>query len=133
MIQAETAANSLKTAGETISDSLLMVNVVKGLPSEFKTFNTVVTQREKKMNFTDFKVSLRRFEETEKCQRMPSKRDTKKTIERRAGKYVTHAGNQDINHSRVDTRTRRARGDVITVHQTHTTQDTAGKRIRPDQ
>ena len=62
------AATSLKTAGEAISDSLLMVMVLNGLPSEFNTFTTVVTQKEQQMSFTDFKVSFRSFEETEKCQ-----------------------------------------------------------------
>ena len=70
MIRAETAANSLKTAGETISDSLLITMVLKGLPSEFKTFSTVVTQKEKPMTFAEFKVALRSFEETEKCQQL---------------------------------------------------------------
>ena len=75
VIRAETAANSLKTAGETISDSIQMAMVLKGLQSEFKTFTIVVTQKETQMTFTDFKVSLRNFEGTEKCQRMPSKSD----------------------------------------------------------
>lgn len=67
VIRAETAATSLKNVGETVSDSLLTAMVLKGLPSDFKTFSTVVTQRDAEMIFTDFKVALRNFEETEKC------------------------------------------------------------------
>ena len=40
--------------------------VLKGLPTQYNTFKTVVTQRERDMSFTEFKVALRSFEETEK-------------------------------------------------------------------
>ena len=66
VIRAETAANSLKTAGETISDSLLIAMVLKGLPQCFGTFSTVITQRETTVDFSEFKKSLRCFEETER-------------------------------------------------------------------
>jgi len=66
VIRAETAANSLKFAKETVSDSLLMAMVLKGLPPEFKTFGTVVTQQRKQPTFAEFKVALRNYEETEK-------------------------------------------------------------------
>ena len=68
VLEAETAAMSVKSAGEEISDSLLVAMVLKGLPTQYNTFKTVVTQRERKMSFTEFKVALRSFEETEKCQ-----------------------------------------------------------------
>jgi hypothetical protein len=41
--------------------------VLKGLPSAYKTFSTVVIQRENQMNFGDFKIALRNHEENEKC------------------------------------------------------------------
>ena len=68
VLNAETAATSMKSAGEEISDSLLVAMVLKGLPTQYNTFKTVVTQREREMSFTEFKVALRSFEETEKCQ-----------------------------------------------------------------
>ena len=68
VIRAETASNSLKTAGETVSDSLLIAMMLKGLPSEFKTFSTVITQQSKQPSLSEFKVALRNFEETEKYQ-----------------------------------------------------------------
>ena len=67
IICAETAATSLKSAGETISESLLIAMVLKGLPAKFKPFSTVVTQKDKNQTFTEFKVALRSFEETEKA------------------------------------------------------------------
>ena len=57
IIQAETAATSLKTAKETISDSLLVAMVLKGLPPEFKPFATVITQKDKAVTFAEFKIS----------------------------------------------------------------------------
>lgn len=78
VLRAETAATSLKTAGETISDSLLIAMILKGLPqTRFKSFSTVVTQRDKEMSFGEFKVALRSFEETEK---LSSDSNTKRTL-----------------------------------------------------
>ena len=72
VLRAETAATSLKTAGETISDDYL-----KGLPqTRFKSFSTVVTQKDKEMSFGEFKVALRSFEETEKLSSESNKEDT---------------------------------------------------------
>ena len=67
IIWAETAATALKAADEVISDGLLIAMVLKGLPNAYKTFSTVVIQREKQMSFGDFKIALRNHEENEKC------------------------------------------------------------------
>ena len=41
VLRAETAATSLKTAGETTSDSLLIAMILQGLPqARFKPFST---------------------------------------------------------------------------------------------
>ena len=66
IIRAETSAAALKNAGEVIQDSLLVAMVLKGLPREFKPFTTVVTQKEKATTFSEFKVALRNYEDTEK-------------------------------------------------------------------
>ena len=68
VIRAEKTSTSLKSAGEVISDGLLVAMVLKGLPSSFKTFSTVISQKEKQVTFTEFKISLRSFEETERGQ-----------------------------------------------------------------
>ena len=69
VLRAETAAASLKSADEIVSDSLLIAMVLKGLPEEYKTFSAVVSQRdekEDKMKFQEFKIALRSYGETEK-------------------------------------------------------------------
>ena len=74
VLRAETAAASLKSADEIVSDSLLIAMVLKGLPEDYKTFSAIVSQRdekEDKMKFQEFKVALRSYEETEKS-RTPS-------------------------------------------------------------
>ena len=43
IIRAEKSANSLKQSGETISDGLLVAMVLKGLPSSYRTFCTVIS------------------------------------------------------------------------------------------
>ena len=67
IIRVETAATSLKNAGEVVSDSLLIAMVLKGLPEEFRAFCTVITQKDETFSFSDFKTSLRSFEESKKC------------------------------------------------------------------
>ena len=67
ILRAETAAAAVKSAGKTVDDELLVAMVLKGLPSSFKPFVVVITQQEKVMNFSDFKVSLRNDEENEKA------------------------------------------------------------------
>ena len=66
IITAETAATALKTAEEVMSDGLLIAMVLKGLPRSYKTFSTVVIQREKQMTFSKFKAALRNYQENEK-------------------------------------------------------------------
>ncbi|KAL7637430.1 UNVERIFIED_CONTAM: hypothetical protein RMT77_012158 [Armadillidium vulgare] len=68
ILRAETAATFLKSAGETVSDSLLIAMVLKGLPSGYRTFSTVIIQKERPLTFSEFKVALRSFEETVKSQ-----------------------------------------------------------------
>ena len=68
VIRAETGASSLKNAGETISDSLLITMVLKGLPSEYNTFAAIVTHGDEEMTFSKFKVALKSHEETLKTQ-----------------------------------------------------------------
>lgn len=63
-LRAEAAATSLKSAGETISDSLLIAMVLKGLPEEFTPFNTVVMQKDSEPTFLEFKSLLRSYEES---------------------------------------------------------------------
>ena len=76
VLRAETAATLLKTAEETINDSLLVAMILKGLPqTSFKSFSIVVTQKNKEMSFGEFKVALRSFEETEKLSSESNKGD----------------------------------------------------------
>ena len=72
ILRAEKAATALTVADEVISDGLLVAMALKGLPSAYKTFATVVTQRETQITFSEFKTALRNHEETEKsCNRTP--------------------------------------------------------------
>ena len=67
IIRAETSATALKSAGEIVSDGLLIAMVLKGLSNVYKPFVVVITQAEKPMTFQEFKVSLRNYEENEKA------------------------------------------------------------------
>ena len=63
---AERLASNLKAAGETISDSLLVAMVMKGLPSTFDSFIVFVTQSAKDYIFTEFKSAIRNFSQNVK-------------------------------------------------------------------
>jgi len=80
IIRAETAAVALRNAGETVSDSLLISMVLKGLPESFKPFVVVVTQSDKTQTFGEFKVSLRSFEDTEHARAVTSDDSVMKTL-----------------------------------------------------
>ena len=55
----------MKNSGETVGDSQLFAMIVKGLLSNFYTFNTVTTQKDPQPTFRHFKVCLRAFEGSE--------------------------------------------------------------------
>ena len=65
ILRAEKAFNGLKSAGETISDSLIIAMLLKGLPESYKSFVVVTTQSEKTMSFTEFKVALKSYSDNE--------------------------------------------------------------------
>ena len=68
LIRGETASTRLKQAGETVSESLLIAMVLKGLPDTYKTFSTVIAQADSStLDFEKFKISLRNYEENENC------------------------------------------------------------------
>ena len=69
VIRAETATAALEKAGETITDSLHLPMVLKGLPQSYIPFVVVVTQSEKQQTLSEFKASLRSFEDTEKVRK----------------------------------------------------------------
>ena len=67
IIRAETAAAALNSVDETVSDSLLIAMVLKGLPESYKPFVVVITLSDKQYTFTELKVALRSFEDTERA------------------------------------------------------------------
>ena len=67
ILKAERITCALINAGETISDSLVIAMLIKGLPSDYTAFVAVVTNSEDTHKvFSKFKVALKNFEETEK-------------------------------------------------------------------
>uniref|UniRef100_A0A1A8HI63 CCHC-type domain-containing protein n=1 Tax=Nothobranchius korthausae TaxID=1143690 RepID=A0A1A8HI63_9TELE len=66
LLRAEAAITALRTAGETLSDGLLIAMVLKGLPESFTLFRIHLTQSHDDMTFSEFKSKLGSYEETEK-------------------------------------------------------------------
>ena len=66
VLRAENASTRLKQAKENISDMLLIAMVLKGLPSSFKSFCTLIDNiADDSMTFSQFKTKLRSYEENE--------------------------------------------------------------------
>ena len=55
IIMTENIFNSLKEAGEVISDRLLIAMVLRGLPLNFKPFTKVLTQKKKILTFLNLR------------------------------------------------------------------------------
>ena len=66
ILKAETAATSLKTAGQVIPDELLVAMVLKGLPARYKPFEIFINQQDKVVKWSEFKVAIRNFEENDR-------------------------------------------------------------------
>ena len=65
MIRAERAATGLRSAGETISDNLIIAMLLKGLPEAYKSFVVIHTQLDQVRELTEFKAALHNFANTE--------------------------------------------------------------------
>ena len=65
IIRTENISNALMEAGEVTSDGLLIVMAIKRIPLNFKPFTMVITQKKKTLTFSEFKVYLRNYKETE--------------------------------------------------------------------
>lgn len=71
MVSAKSASSSLRNAGETISDRLLVAMVIQGLPANFISFTAVVAQKDNALTFPDFKAAFQTYEDTKQI-RQPS-------------------------------------------------------------
>ena len=65
VIRAERATNGLRSAGETISDNLVIAMLLKGLPKAYKPFVVVHTQLDKYKTLVQFKAALTNYANTE--------------------------------------------------------------------
>ena len=54
ILRAEQAAAALKTAGEEVSDALLIAMIIKGLPHTFSTFSALTSQKTDEPSVTEF-------------------------------------------------------------------------------
>ena len=64
IIRTENISTVLKEAEKVISNGILIVMVLKGLPPNLKLFTTVIIQKKKTLTFSEFKGCLRSYEET---------------------------------------------------------------------
>ena len=69
LIRAEKTITARRNAKETLSDGLIIAMILKGLPESYKPLAIHITQSTSEITFTEFKVQLRSFEETEKFNR----------------------------------------------------------------
>ena len=65
ILRVDTDANALKTAGEIVSDALLVAMVLKGLPDDYRAFVAVINQSDTVQNFQKFKQALKKLRRKE--------------------------------------------------------------------
>jgi transposase InsO family protein len=65
MIRAERAATGLRSAGENISDNLIIAMILKGLPDAYKPFVVIHTQLDQAKSLTEFKAAVHNYANTE--------------------------------------------------------------------
>ena len=65
VIRAERTAIGLRSAGETISDNLVIAMLLKGPPEAYKPFVVVQTQLDKYKTLVEFKAALTNYANTE--------------------------------------------------------------------
>jgi hypothetical protein len=58
LIRAESVAAGLRAAGETVSDSLIISMIMKGLPDRYSTFCTLILHSEREYTLAEFKTSI---------------------------------------------------------------------------
>ena len=66
IIRTEEMVTALRNAGETLGDGLIIAMVLKGLPRTFNAFSIYVTHSSKELTFSEFKMQLRSFEDSDK-------------------------------------------------------------------
>ena len=66
IIRTEATVMALRNAGESLNDGLIIAMVLKGLPRTFNPFSIYVTYSSKELTFSEFKMQLQSFEDTNK-------------------------------------------------------------------
>ena len=66
IIRTEATVTALRNSGETLSDGLIIAMFLKGLPRAFNPFSVYVTHSSKELTFSEFKMQLQSFEDTDK-------------------------------------------------------------------
>ena len=59
--KAERLSTNLKSCNETVSDSMLIAMVMRGLPESYSSFIVVITQSSKEYTFLEFKAAIHNF------------------------------------------------------------------------
>ena len=101
IIRAERASTGLRTAGEQITDNLIIAMLLKGLPESFKPFVVVHTQLDKVKTLSEFKASLTNYASTEaiRNQRECSTAMTAQTSSKTQCKACAKYGHRSLNCS----------------------------------
>ena len=113
IIRAETAATSLKSSGEIVSDTMLIAMVMKGLPPSYKPFIVFVTQSDKVMTFLQFKTSIRTFEENERASFHNAMNNTTKQFDGVMNVHQNNGKQQNRQYFQTDVRNAPSQGKQV--------------------
>eukprot|EP00794_Sanderia_malayensis_P020929 gene20929-22983_t len=96
IIRTERAAMGLRTAGDTITENLLIAMTLKGPPESYKSFVVVHMQLDKYKTLTEFKAALNNYANIEALRSPTQSSAMTNKVKKQSKPFVSHSKQENI-------------------------------------